>query len=75
VVAVYVHIASYIKAISDVEGVDSAVECPAKAGLAARRLCCIVMKVAASILIIKRGTQSLRASAKKVVWINPIFSN
>jgi hypothetical protein len=75
VVAVSVHIALYIKAISDVEGVDSDVEGPAKAGLAVRRLCCIVMKVAASILFSKRGTQSLRASVKKVAWIDSIFSD
>jgi hypothetical protein len=75
VVAVSVFIASYIRAMSDVEGVDSAVEGSAKAGLAAQRLCCIVTKVAASILFSKRSTQSLRDSAKKVVWIVSIFSD
>jgi hypothetical protein len=62
-------IASTIRAMRDVEGVDSAVECSAGAGLMARRLCCKVTKVAASIPFIKHVTQSLRASVKKIVRI------
>jgi hypothetical protein len=58
-----VHIASFIKAMNDEEGVDSDVD-GSMTGLVARRLCCMVMRVASSIPFMRRGTQSLRASMK-----------